>query len=143
MNQLKETKENIKWKNKETEINNIILNNITADEKFKIICRAKNIDIDEICRDIINKIEYSDIEDKQSLISKNELWDEDYVFVIKEYNELHIDKTLLFNREEAINFFEVSNDEIEELWVELNEAEKELVQIALNCKVYDIECNMG
>lgn len=123
-------------------IDKIILQNITEEEKFKIICRAKNINIDEICRDIIDKIEFSNIEDKQSFISKNELWDEDYTFTIKEYNELHIDKTLLFNREEAINFFEVSNDEIEELWIELNESEKELIKIALNCKVYDIKCDI-
>lgn len=123
-------------------INEIILQNITGEEKFKIICRAKNINIDEICRDIIDKIEFSNIEDKQSFISKNELWDEDYTFTIKEYNELHINKTLLFNRKEAINFFEVSNDEIEELWIELNELEKELIKIALDCKVYDIKCDI-
>lgn len=123
-------------------IDEIILQNITEKEKFKIICRAKNIDINEICRDIIDKIEHSDIEDKQSLISKNELWDEDYVYVIKEYNELHIDETFLFNKEEAINFFEVSDNEIEELWIELNETEKELIQIALNCKIYDIKCDI-
>lgn len=166
MNQIDRIKEIVDWRNKniqtetyathmafdsieqiidseETEINSIILDNINADEKFKIICRAKDIDIDEICRDIIDKIEYSDIEDKQSFISKQELRDEDYVFAIKEYNELHIDKTMLFSRKEAIDFFEVSNDEIEEVWIELNEAEKELIQIALNCKVYDIECDMG
>ena len=127
---------------KETKINSLILDNINPEEKFKIICRAKNINIDEICRDIIDKIEYSNIEDKLSFISKNEIWDEDYVFVIKEYNELHIDKTLLFNKEEAIKFFEVSKDEIEELWIKLNEKEKELIKIALDCKIHDIKCDI-
>ena len=164
-NQLERIKENVKWRNeniieetyathmafdsiediinsKETKINSLILDNINPDEKFKIICRAKNIDINEICRNIINEIEYSNIADKQSFISKQELWDEDYVFAIKEYNELHIDKTLLFSREEAINFYKVSNDEIEELWIKLNENEKELVKIALDCKVYDIKCDI-
>ena len=123
-------------------IDEIILKNITGEEKFKIICRAKKININEITRDIINKIEFSDIADKNALIRKGELWDEDYTYTIKEYTELYIDKTLLFNKQEAIKYFKIKENEIKEFWIKLNKKEKELIKIALDCKVYNIKCDI-
>lgn len=120
-----------------------IIENMTADEKFKIICRIKNIDIDEIAYEIIEKIECSDIEDKAVYIGTNEVWDETMTYVIKEKNQLYIDysKELLLNREEAIEFFkeDIENDwEIEQLWIELTQEEKDFLKLAMDIGVKTI-----
>lgn len=123
--------------------NDEIIANMTADEKFKIICRVKNIDINEIAYEIIEKIECSDIEDQAVYIGKHEVWDETMDYVIQEKNQLYVDysKELLLNREEAIEFFkeDIENDlEIEELWVELTQKEKDFLKLAMNVGVKTI-----
>lgn len=91
MNQIARIKEIVDWRNEniqeetyathlafdsieqvidseETEINNVLLDNITAKEKFTIICRAKNIDIQEIGQEIYQIIKDSDYYDKSEYL---------------------------------------------------------------------------
>lgn len=49
-----------------------ILKEIDEQEIFKIVCKIKNIDYEEIIRNLIQKIEESNIEDKQMYIYEQE-----------------------------------------------------------------------
>lgn len=125
--------------------NDEIVANMTADEKFKIICKIKDIDADEITESIIRKIQDSEIEDKDAYITQSEVWDDEYINVICVYDELFIDKNLLWSKEQAIDFFKddiEDEEELKYLWIELNEKEKNFVQIALKCGVYTVKVEM-
>ena len=125
--------------------NDEIIANMTADEKFKIICRIKDINTNEITESIIRKIQDSEIEDKDAYITQSEVWDDEYINVICTYDELFIDKSLLWSKEQAIDFFKddiEDEEELKYLWIELNEKEKNFVQIALQCEVYTVKVEM-
>ena len=125
--------------------NDEIVANMTANERFKIICKIKDIDIDEMTESIIRKIQDSEIEDKDVYIGQSEVWDDEYINVICVYDELFIDKSLLWSKEQAIDFFKddmEDEDELKYLWIELNEKEKNFVQIALKCKVGTVKTEM-
>ena len=136
MSQLIRIKENIDWRNdnikketyathlafdsieqiidsEETEINDCILDNITADEKFKIICRAKDFDIEEIGQEIYEIIENSDFEDEREYIGICEYEDEN--MDRHDVYRLDIDEYML-------------NDEF-------NNTQKEFIKLALKCGV--------
>jgi len=120
-----------------------ILKEIDEQEIFKIVCKIKNIDYEEIIGNLIQRINESDIEDKEMYISEQETWDSEYIHIIKEEDVLNICDDLLWNKEEAINIFkEDYGDEIEEildeLWIETNDKEKEIIKIAKECNTDEI-----
>ena len=142
MNQLVRIKEIVEWRNdnifeesdatyiafdsieqiiesKETELNNIILNNITANEKFKIICRAKNFNIQELAEDIYDTINWSDYENADEYLNIC-AYENDFVDLCDKYC-LDIDSKML-------NIF---NNE-------LNDKEKEFIKLALQCEISNI-----
>ena len=58
---------------------------------------------------------------------------------------LNIEDELLWSREEAINFFknDIENEwELEELWIETTDEEKEVIRIAKECGVDEIRVEM-
>lgn len=103
----------------ETEINNTILDNITANEKFKIICRAKNFDIQELAEDIYDTINWSDYEDADEYLNIC-AYENDFVDLCDKYC-LDIDS-------EMLNIFDN----------ELNDKEKEFIKLALQCEINNI-----
>ena len=125
-----------------------ILNNITADEKFKIICRARNIDIDEVASDIYKTIDTSNLEEKREYIGIGAY--EDEYMDIYDVHKLYIDSYLLYTKDDWIKahmdaYPNVSYKECElmdwDLYVigdEFTEQEKEFIQLALDCEVTDI-----
>ena len=120
-----------------------ILKEINEQEIFKIVCKIKNIDYEKIIRNLIQKIEESNIEDKQMYISEQEIWDSEYIHIIKEEDILYVCDDLLWNKKEAINFFkkdygDETEEILDELWIETNEKEKEIIKIAKECNTDEI-----
>lgn len=120
-----------------------ILKEIDEQEIFKIICKIKNINYEEIIRNLIQKIEESNIEDKQMYISEQEIWNSEYIHIIKEEDILYVCDDLLWNKKEAINFFkkdygDETEEILDELWIETNEKEKEIIKIAKECNTDEI-----
>ncbi|MBP3708560.1 MAG: hypothetical protein J6J36_08225 [Clostridia bacterium] len=120
-----------------------ILKEIDEKEIFKIICKIKNIDYEEIVENLIQKIKESNIEDKEYYISEQETWDSEYIHIIKEEDVLNICDELLWNKKEAIKFFKEDYGDktekiLEELWIETNEKEKEVIKIAKKCNANEI-----
>ena len=120
-----------------------ILKEIDEKEIFKIICKIKNIDYEEIVENLIQKIKESNIEDKEYYISEQETWDSEYIHIIKEEDVLNICDELLWNKKEAIKFFKEDYGDktekiFEELWIETNEKEKEVIKIAKKCNANEI-----
>ncbi|MBO5478527.1 MAG: hypothetical protein J6A04_02275 [Clostridia bacterium] len=120
-----------------------ILIEIDEKEIFKIICKIKNIDYEEIVENLIQKIKESNIEDKEYYISEQETWDSEYIHIIKEEDVLNICDELLWNKKEAIKFFKEDYGDktekiLEELWIETNEKEKEVIKIAKKCNANEI-----
>lgn len=121
--------------------NDKIIKQIDKNEIFKIICKIKEINYTDIIRNLIIKIQDSKIEDKDVYISKQETWDSEYMYVIKEENVLYIEDDLLLNKEEAFNFFknDIKNKwELEKLWIETTDEEKEIIKIAKECGIKEI-----
>ena len=122
-----------------------IIENMTADEKFKIICRIKNFDIEEIGQEIYSIIEDSEYEDKKEYIDicwyQDEYMDEYLVHYV------NIDRDMLNTKndwiESHINEYEdLSYEEAEQMdWHyyvfgdEFNDEQKEFIQLALECGV--------
>lgn len=127
--------------------NKDILKEIDKNQIFQTICKIKNIDYTEIIGDLIRRIQDSKIEDKDIYISQQETWDSEYISIIKEEDILFIDESLLWNKEEAINFFkddfgDETEDILNELWIETTNKEKEVIQIAQECKLKEIRIEM-
>lgn len=120
-----------------------ILKEIDEQEIFKIVCKIKKIDYEEIIRNLIQKIEESNIEDKQMYIYEQETWDSEYIHIIKEEDVLYVCDDLLWNKKEAINFFkkdygDETEEILDELWIKTNEKEKEIIKIAKECNTDEI-----
>ena len=125
--------------------NREIIENMTADEKFKIICRIKGFDIEEIGQEIYSIIENSEYEDKKEYIDicwyQDEYMDEYLVHYV------NIDRDMLNTKndwiESHINEYEdLSYEEAEQMdWHyyvfgdEFNDKQKEFIQLALECGV--------
>ena len=170
MNQIARIKEIVDWRNEniqketyathlafdsieqvinseETEINNVLLNNITAKEKFTIICRAKNIDIQEIGQEIYQIIENSDYYDKSEYLEICDYEDE-YGDIQDRYClNIHID--MLTTKDDWIkahmDAYNISYEECEqtewELYVfgdEFNDNQKNFIKLAFDCGVESI-----
>lgn len=123
--------------------NEDILKEIDKNQIFQAICKIKNIDYNEIISNLIERIKDSEVEDKDVYISEQETWDSEYISIIREEDILFIDESLLWNREEAINFFkddfgDETEDILDELWIETTNEEKEVIQIAQECKIGEI-----
>ena len=124
-----------------------ILKNINKEQVFQTICAIKNIDYTEIIGNLIARIKDSEVEDKDVYISEQEIWDSEYIRVIREEDILFIDESLLWDKEEAINFFkddfgDETEDILDELWIETTNEEKEVIQIAQECKLEEIRIEM-
>ena len=170
MNQIARIKEIVDWRNEniqeetyathlafdsieevidseETEINDILLNNITAEEKFTIICRAKNIDIQEIGQEIYQIIKDSDYYDKSEYLGICDYEDE-YGDIQDRYClNIHID--MLTTKDDwikaHIDAYNISYEECEqtewELYVfgdEFNDNQKNFIKLAFDCGVESI-----
>ena len=125
--------------------NDEILKQVDKDEIFEVVCKIKEIDYTDIISNLIIRIQDSKIEDKAIYIYEQETWDEEDVHIIKEENVLNIEDELLWSREEAINFFkdDIENEwELEELWIETTDEEKEVIRIAKECGVDEIRVEM-
>ncbi len=122
-----------------------ILKQIDKNEIFKAICKIKKIDYTDIIGKLIIRIQDSKIEDKDAYISKREILDSEYMYTIKEEDVLYVEDDLLFNKKEAINFFknDIENEwELEELWIETTDEEKEIIKIAKECRISEIRVEM-
>lgn len=128
-----------------------IIKSMDENDLFRIVCRIKKIDYETIIGQLINRIKDSDIEDKDELISEQETWDSEYIYVIKEENVLFCspvyNKDLLFSKEEAIDFFKDDyGDETESvlkyIWIETTDKEKEIIKIAQECNLDEIRVEM-
>lgn len=167
MNQISEIKEIVEWRNdniieekdatylafdsiediidsEETRINECILENITADEKFKIICRAKDFDIDEIGEEIYRTIENSKYEDKKQYITIGAYQDESMEIDDKYLLEIDYDMLTTFDEwaKHHIDEYDISYEECQVLdWESIvlgdifTEKQKEFIQLALDCGV--------
>ena len=125
--------------------NDEILKQVSKDEIFEIVCKIKEIDYTDIISNLIIRIQDSKIEDKAIYIYEQETWDEEDVHIIKEENVLNIEDELLWSREEAIDFFkdDIENEwELEELWIETTDEEKEVIRIAKECGINEIRVEM-
>lgn len=129
---------------KETEINNLILDNITADEKFKIICRVKNFDIQEIAEEIYNIIDNNDYEYKDDYIGICGYEDESMEIEDKYY--VDIDDNLLDTQDDwiksHIEAYDITYEEAEQLdWFsyiiedKFNNRQKEFIKLAIQCNI--------
>ena len=124
-----------------------ILKNINKEQIFQAICKIKNINYTDIVENLIRRIQDSEVEDKDIYISEQEIWDSEYISIIKEENILFIDESLLWDKEEAINFFkddfgDETENILDELWIETTNEEKEIIQIAKECKLEEIRIEM-
>ena len=133
-----------------------VLQNIDKNEIFKTVCQIaspslydgeaiKNIDYDTIISNLINKIQESNLCDKDDYIEHREVWDSEYIHIIKEKDILFVDDDLLWTKKQALKFYEndLNNDyELDELWIETNNKEKEVIQIAQECGVKEISVEM-
>ena len=169
MSQLARIKENVDWRNdniqeetyatylafdsieriiesKETELNDCILDNITADEKFKIICRAKDIDIQEMAINIYKIIENNDnYEYKDEYIGICSYEDESMEIENKYY--VDIDYGLLYSKDNWIKdhmneYKWLSYEECEQMdWQfyvienEFEEKHKKFIKLAIECGI--------
>ena len=125
--------------------NDEILKQVSKDEIFEVVCKIKKIDYNDIISNLIIRIQDSKIENKAIYIYKQETWDEEDIHIIKEEDVLNIEDELLWSREEAINFFkdDIENEwELEELWIETTDEEKEVIRIAKECGVDEIRVEM-
>lgn len=125
--------------------NNEIIKQIDKNELFKTVCKIKKIDYTDIVSNLIIRIQDSKIEDKMVYIYKQETRDEEGMYVIKEENVLNVEDDLLWSREKAINFFknDIKNEwELEELWIETTDEEKEVIKIAKECGISEIRVEM-
>lgn len=125
-----------------------IIENMTADEKFKIVCRIKNIDINDIGEEIYKIIENSAFEEKSEYIGVCAYEDES-MEISKEYC-LYIDTYMLNTKDDWIrthmqDYEDLSYEEAElmdwELYVfgdEFNDKQKEFIRLALQCGVDQI-----
>lgn len=170
MNQIARIKEIVQWRNEniieekdatylafdsieqiidseETDINDVLLDNITAKEKFTIICRAKDIDIQEIGQEIYQIIENSDYYDTSEYLGICGYEDE-YGDICDRYClNIHID--MLTTKDDwiktHINEYGGSYEEYEqaewELYVfgdEFNDNQKDFIKLAFDCGVESI-----
>ena len=129
----------------ETEINDAILDNITADEKFKIICRAKNFDIQELAEEIYDIIDDSDLDDKDVYLGICG-YENEYMDLCDKYC-LYIDEYILDTKDDWIKshmdeYEDLSYEECEmmdwNLYVfgdEFNDKQKEFLQLAIKCRI--------
>ena len=125
--------------------NNEIIKEIDKNELFETVCKIKKIDYTDIIGNLIIRIQDSKIEDKMIYIYKQETWDEEGMYVIKEEDVLNVEDELLWSREEAISFFrdDIENEwELEELWIETTDEEKEVIKIAKECGRSEIRVEM-
>ena len=125
--------------------NDEILKQVNKDEIFEVVCKIKEIDYTDIISNLIIRIQDSKIEDKAIYIYEQETWDEEGVHIIKEEDILNIEDELLWSREEAIDFFknDIENEwELEELWIETTDEEKEVIKIAKECGINEIRVEM-
>ena len=123
----------------------VIVDNMSAEEKFRIVCKIKNIDYEEIIANLISRIHDSEIEDKECYTYHHEIWNDVGTHIIQELDELYILDDLLYSKEEAIEFFEDDIDdeeELDELWIETTDEEKEVIKIAKECKLGGIKIEM-
>ena len=126
-------------------LESVIVDNMSAEEKFKIVCKIKKINYQEIVEELIRRIQNSEIDDKDAYIGHTEVWDEEYIHIIQELTELYIQDDLLWSKEEAIEVFkdDLSQDwELDKLWIETTEEEKEIIKIAQECKLNEIKIEM-
>lgn len=140
-----ELENKIKQSNEYEISNDEIVANMTANEKFTIICRAKNIDKDKMTESIIRAIQDSYIEDKDAYIGEQEVWDDEYIHITHIYHELYIDESLTWTKEQAIKEFESDIDddwELDELWIELNKEGKDFIKLALRCGIRELKVEM-
>ena len=170
MNQIARIKEIVDWRNEniqeetyathlafdsieqiidseETEINDVLLDNITAKEKFTIICRAKNIDIQQISQEIYPITTDSDYYDKSEYLGICDYEDE-YGDIQDRYClNIHID--MLTTKDDWIkahmDAYNISYEECEqtewELYVfgdEFNDNQKNFIKLAFDCGVESI-----
>ena len=63
-----------------------IVDNMSAEEKFRVVCKIKNIKYTEIVENLIRRIQDSEIEEQGEYITHHEIWDDEYVHIIKEHN---------------------------------------------------------
>ena len=102
-------------------LESVIIDNMSAEEKFKIVCKIKKINYQDIIEKLIRRIQNSKIDDKDFYIGHTEIYDEEYWNVIQELTKLYIQDDLLWSKEEAIEVFkdDLSQDwELDELWIE-------------------------
>ena len=128
--------------------NDEIIANMTAYEKFKIICRIKNIDINDVGEEIYKIIENSAFEEKSEYIGVYAYEDES-MEISDEYC-LYIDTYMLNTKDDWIrthmqDYENLSYEEAElmdwELYVfgdEFNDKQKEFIRLALQCGVDQI-----
>ena len=95
-----------------------ILDNITANEKFKIICRARKIDIDEMASTIWKIIDNSDLEEKKEYATTCQYEDE--------YGDLSYEEC-----DQMDWYLYVIGDEF-------TKEQREFIQLALDCEVTSI-----
>ena len=121
-----------------------ILENITADEKFKIICRARDIDIDEIGEEIYGIIENSSYEDKNQYIGICQYEDESMEISDEYYLDIDLYMLDTFDdwAKSHMEEYDLSYKECAcldwDLYVfgdEFNEQQREFIKLALECKV--------
>ena len=124
-----------------------IVENMTAKEKFTIISKAKNIDIQEISQEIYQIIENSDYYDKSEYLGICDYEDE-YGDIQDRYClNIHID--MLTTKDDWIKAhmdeYNISYEECEqaewELYVfgdEFNDNQKNFIKLAFDCGVESI-----
>lgn len=126
-------------------LESVIIDNMSAEEKFKIVCKIKKINYQDIIEKLIRRIQNSEIDDKDFYIGHTEIYDEEYWNVIQELTKLYIQDDLLWSKEKAIEVFkdDLSQDwELDKLWIETTEEEKEIIKIAQECKLSEIKIEM-
>ena len=122
-----------------------IIDNMTADEKFKIICRARKIDIDEMASIIWKIIDNSDLEEKNQYATTCQYEDE-YGDIYPTYS-LDIDHYLLDTKADWIKthideYGDLSYEECEQMdWQfyvienEFEEKHKKFIKLAIECGI--------
>lgn len=100
--------------------NKDIIDNMTPNEKFKIVCRIKEFDIDEIGEEIYGIIENSEYEDKREYID------------ICGYE----DESMELTNEYCLSIDSYMLDEV--FSNEFTDKQKEFIQLAIECNVKTI-----
>ena len=123
----------------------MILENITPIEKFKIICKIKDFDIEEIGSEIYDTIEYNHYEYQNDYIGICAYEDESMEIEDKYY--ININDGLLYTKDDWIkdhmNDYDFLTYEEAELmpWEsyiiekEFNKTQKEFIKLAIKCEV--------